>query len=391
MKNKISHLHYILLLTGAALLILTACQPAIPPADPQKAGTLAAQTVQAVQQQQTLSAFETLAAQLTRIAQATATATLPPTATATLTPTPIPPTQTHTPTATPTRLRCNWAEFVRDISVADGTVVGPGQTFTKTWRLRNIGSCTWTTQYSLVFVGGEVMGAPTRIGLSKPVAPGGTVDLAVLMQAPTSAGAVAGYWMLEDAAGSVFGIGSAADSRFWVKVVVEVPEVVAFNFADRVCTGVWYSATTNPLPCPGDPLSLDTGFVVRQNEPRREDGVVENEPGIITSPDATDNLGKIVGIFPPFTVQKGDQFKAVIGCLYDMPECDVYFDLRYKIGTGRMQDLASWHEVYDGEAHRVAVDLSALAGREVRFVLRVRNNNSAVDNQALWIMPRIMR
>src|SRR5512143_3278895 len=40
---------------------------------------------------------------------------------------------------------CDWAQFVADVTVPDGTSYAPGTTFTKTWRLKNIGSCTWTT------------------------------------------------------------------------------------------------------------------------------------------------------------------------------------------------------------------------------------------------------
>ena len=39
------------------------------------------------------------------------------------------------------------AQFVADVTVPDGTRYDPGATFTKTWRLRNIGTCTWTTSW----------------------------------------------------------------------------------------------------------------------------------------------------------------------------------------------------------------------------------------------------
>ena len=42
------------------------------------------------------------------------------------------------------------AQFVTDVTVPDGTKYDPGATFTKTWRLRNVGTCTWTTAYTMV-------------------------------------------------------------------------------------------------------------------------------------------------------------------------------------------------------------------------------------------------
>ena len=56
---------------------------------------------------------------------------------------------------------CDWAQFVADVTVPDGTTFAANQTFTKTWRLKNIGFCTWTTSYALVFDSGNSMGGPT--------------------------------------------------------------------------------------------------------------------------------------------------------------------------------------------------------------------------------------
>src|SRR5690349_5782138 len=46
---------------------------------------------------------------------------------------------------------CDKVQFVADVTVPDGTNFPPKATFTKTWRLKNIGSCTWTTSYQIVF------------------------------------------------------------------------------------------------------------------------------------------------------------------------------------------------------------------------------------------------
>ena len=46
---------------------------------------------------------------------------------------------------------CDWAQFVADVTVPDGTSYAANTAFRKTWRLKNIGACTWTTSYALVF------------------------------------------------------------------------------------------------------------------------------------------------------------------------------------------------------------------------------------------------
>ena len=48
---------------------------------------------------------------------------------------------------------CDQAQFVSDLTAPDGAAFAPGAAFTKTWRLANIGTCTWTSAYNLVWAG----------------------------------------------------------------------------------------------------------------------------------------------------------------------------------------------------------------------------------------------
>ena len=92
------------------------------------------------------------------------------------TPTPLVPTSV-VPTAGPTSTSgCDRAQFVADVTVPDGTTFVPNATFTKTWRLKNVGLCTWTTRYSLVFASGERMGGADSL-LPITVDTGQTVDI----------------------------------------------------------------------------------------------------------------------------------------------------------------------------------------------------------------------
>src|SRR5512134_3372356 len=83
---------------------------------------------------------------------------------------------------------CDRAQFVTDVTVPDGMRFSPGATFTKTWRLRNIGTCTWTAAYTMVFDSGTQMGTTTSVPFAQDVPPGGTIDLSVNMTAPNTAG-----------------------------------------------------------------------------------------------------------------------------------------------------------------------------------------------------------
>ena len=88
---------------------------------------------------------------------------------------------------------CDWASFVADVTVPDNTNFAPGQSFIKIWRLKNYGSCTWTTGYKLIYVSGNQMSATGEIALSSSVAPGATIDIPVKMTSPSSAGGYYGF------------------------------------------------------------------------------------------------------------------------------------------------------------------------------------------------------
>jgi len=75
------------------------------------------------------------------------------------------------------------AAFVTDVTVPDYTNFDAGASFNKVWRVENTGTCTWTADYTLVFVSGEQMGAPDSLPLAT-TSPDETLDIAVDMSAP---------------------------------------------------------------------------------------------------------------------------------------------------------------------------------------------------------------
>jgi hypothetical protein len=109
---------------------------------------------------------------------------------------------------------CNRGLFVADVTIPDGTVLAPGASFTKTWRITNVGTCTWTTSYDLVYVFGNLLGASPTVALPSSVAPGQTADFSVNMVAPTAAGHYRSYWRFQDGSGIQFGVGGGMVTFF---------------------------------------------------------------------------------------------------------------------------------------------------------------------------------
>jgi hypothetical protein len=128
------------------------------------------------------------------------------------------------PTETPVPACTDQAQFVRDVSVLDGTRFDPGESFTKTWRLRNSGTCTWTTDYALVHWAGYSLLGPDVMLLPSEVEPGELIDISVKMKAPLIEGEYEGFWKLRNDEGSFFGIGDSSDTAIWVSIEVGQPE-----------------------------------------------------------------------------------------------------------------------------------------------------------------------
>ena len=115
-----------------------------------------------------------------------------------------------------------------DISIPDDSPISPGQSFIKTWKLVNNGSCTWTTAYSASFFYGDRMQAPESVPLSETVLPEQSVEISIDMVAPEQAGVYQGNWKLSNPGGVLFGIGPNGDAPFWVRIVVpETPTSTA--------------------------------------------------------------------------------------------------------------------------------------------------------------------
>ena len=200
----------IISLLSIFVLIFSACNlpSRTPTQEPNIVFTAAALTVQAQSTQ--LSPFNT---PTLPPPQPTNTAATIPTATLAL--------ATITPAISSTPL-CEQALFVKDVTVPDGTEFDPSETFKKTWRFRNIGTCTWSG-YSLVFESGDVMGGASPITITT-VAPGQEVDISVDLTAPSTTGSYRGYWRIRNPSGVLIPvIGGTQNTSFFVDIKVSTP------------------------------------------------------------------------------------------------------------------------------------------------------------------------
>jgi hypothetical protein len=130
------------------------------------------------------------------------------------------------------------------------------------------------------------------------------------------------------------------------------------------------------------------GFVQILTAPAMENGKTEDEPALWVHLQYT-NDGWIQVEYPALQVYPVDKFVAFAGCLKDNLNCKVIFSLNYRIDNGDVKNLATWTEVYNGEVTRISLDLSSLAGLQVKFILRVDAWGNADADHAFWLNPHI--
>jgi len=397
---------------------------------------------------------------------------------------------------------CNSAGFIADVTVPDGSVFQSGGGFVKTWRLKNTGTCAWTSSYGLAFVSGDPLGATSSRPMPS-IAPGQQVDVSLDMNAPITPGHYRGYWMLKDAQGNKFGLGTNADRSFWVDINVaggptstvapgangiifqgtvrrnsvgvagvriyygdhypgpgsgtvepDYGELIATTdkngkyskfvpipgdyervtvwaeldgYAFEPVIHSWFhkagletktldftAAPGAPGPFPGPGAALDfayqaseatwtsgagtltypgtegdaRGFVRQLQDTTFEDGFVDGGPNLLVSPQNIYN-GFIQGTYPAYIVQKGDRFRTSVGCAYGYG-CYAIFRLMYRIDNGPIYTFWSWTEKNEGQVYSLDRDISLLAGRKVTFILTLLANGSAARDRAIWGHPRIV-
>ena len=99
---------------------------------------------------------------------------------------------------------CDNAMYVSDVTIEDYTEIYPGDTFSKTWKIKNTGHCTWDDDYEFDYVSGKRMSGDD-IYLDEEVEPGETINITVDLVAPDSEGVYKGYWRMVNSNGDEFG------------------------------------------------------------------------------------------------------------------------------------------------------------------------------------------
>ena len=107
--------------------------------------------------------------------------------------------KSHTPS-----ICINNARFLEDLTIPDGSVVGPGATLDKRWSVQNGGSCDWGPGYNLVRLGEDQFSGPDELALY-PARAGTAAVWQVVLEAPMEPGDYFSRWQARTPTGSLFG------------------------------------------------------------------------------------------------------------------------------------------------------------------------------------------
>lgn len=104
------------------------------------------------------------------------------------------------------------ASFIRDVTIEDGSIMPPGFSFNKIWRIRNSGSVPWPEGCWCICSGGDFNGTTTIVNSAWPQE---EVDVCIICTSPLVPGRARSYWRLINPEGKAFGV------DLWVDIEVQ--------------------------------------------------------------------------------------------------------------------------------------------------------------------------
>jgi hypothetical protein len=94
--------------------------------------------------------------------------------------------------------------LVSDVTVHNGAEIKAGESFTKTWLVKNTGTCTWNRDFKITHIGGDLLGSDTT-KIRQTVGPGSSAEISLDMVAPNSTGTISTAWQMASDEGVLFG------------------------------------------------------------------------------------------------------------------------------------------------------------------------------------------
>lgn len=135
------------------------------------------------------------------------------------------------------------AEFVEDVSLADGSVIDAGAVLHKVWRLRNSGEVPWPQGTVLMFMRGDFI--PETKSVPVACEPGATVEVAMDLTAPSEPGRAKAFFRLALPSGRKLPL------KLWLEAIITPPSS-SEDDSDEASSVVNHSIVVTPVDAPTD-------------------------------------------------------------------------------------------------------------------------------------------
>jgi len=156
-----------------------------------------------------------------------------------------------------------------------------------------------------------------------------------------------------------------------------------FDFVSEAHRAQWFNDKGMRLPFPGS-KDDNRGFALILPTAVLEDG--RSYTNVLETHPHWQSNGTIEGRYS-LTVPKDAEFQAKVGFLQGAAGTDgVTFEVLWRGRTLLLQ-----HKAYDQSLKEIKIDLSSYAGQSGEMVLRVNAGDSAGQDWAVWVEPRIAR
>jgi uncharacterized protein affecting Mg2+/Co2+ transport len=172
------------------------------------------------------------------------------------------------PTNSVNNAQCNKAVFVQDVTIPDNTLLAYDQTFKKTWKIQNTGSCTWTGKYYASMVSDDpndpVIHGEGAVPVNVNVAPGAIWQYSANLVAPKAAGTYTQYWNMVDDTGTPF-----TSQPWYVKVKVNK------SGSGSSSGGLEFNTTVTSASCSGGDITFEGGIIKLSGDESDMDGSID--------------------------------------------------------------------------------------------------------------------
>jgi hypothetical protein len=161
----------------------------------------------------------------------------------------------------------NDAQLVADTGFPNNGSIDPNMPFTKTWEIRNVGTCAWAIGYILSYKSGTILSDLPAIAVPYTL-PGETVSISMTFTSPDVAGIHESTWRMVSPEGSEFGDKIAIKITALAKTETQTPTPTA----TLTSTPTSHPAiTATPLPATPTPVPSLYSQAIRNITPRSRD------------------------------------------------------------------------------------------------------------------------